>query len=195
MLHKLEKRVRQDIRLHNPFMKGEKILVFDNQTKESYLTLYLLKRITKGLDLDIKVKQQKDIAVKHWKEYNKIILPLDGDDIIKDFIEHLTFKQIYKLDESRNKIFFLKTILDKEVAEAVKKLGYNCKESAKGLDMPEIAACALSASAQSKRASCEHAQEHTAGFGQTVLDKTEKRYPGSKFAFLKSIQFLKNIIK
>lgn len=156
MLYKLEKRVRRDIRLHNPFKKGEKVLVLDNKTKESCLTLYLLKRITNGLNLNIKVKKQKNLAVKQ-NGYAKIILPLDGDDIIENFMNHLTSKQKERQDESKNKIFFLKTILDKEVAEAVKKLGYNCKESIH------------------------------------ELDKTEKRYPGSKFAFLKSIRFLKNI--
>ena len=121
MLSTIEKRVKKDIRLNNLFKKGEKVLVIDDNTKESFLTLYLLKKITKGLDLKIDVK--KDVGDS--EKYDKILLPADADDVAEEFMLKITQnKEKKKVPKT---ILFLKSVLDSEVAECAKELGYECK--------------------------------------------------------------------
>lgn len=156
MISNIEKRVRKDIRLNNPFSKKESVLVIDDSSKESFLTVYLLKKITKGLDLEMDIQKQKDVNASKTAAYDKIVVPADADDNINQFIERIASGN--GAGRGNKKILsILRTVLDKEVSKAAAKLGYESNETA------------------------------------NMLDMLEARYPGSKFATLKSINFLKTM--
>ncbi len=156
MLDSIEKRVRKDIRINNPFSKKERVLVIDDSSKESFLIIYLLKKITKGLELDIDIQKQKDVSALKTARYDKIVIPADADDSINQLIEWIA-KRKGARRENKKRVSILRMILDKEVSEAAAKLGYKSHKTA------------------------------------NMLDMLEARYPGSKFATLKSIDFLKSI--
>lgn len=156
MISDIEKRVRKDIRLNNPFSKKERVLVIDNGSKESFLTVYLLKKITKGLDLDMDIQKQKGVSASKTAKYGKIVVSADADDSINQFIERIANGNGAGR-ENKKILSLLRTVLDKEVSKAAAKLGYDSSETA------------------------------------NMLDLLEARYPGSKFATLKSINFLKII--
>ncbi len=156
MIGNIERRVRKDIRIKNPFSKKERVLVIDNGSKESFLTIYLLKKITKGLELDIQIQKQKNVSASKTAKYDKVVIPADADDSINQFIGRIARGKGAE-KENKKSVFILRTVLDKEASEAAAKLGY---ENHKTVNM---------------------------------LDMLEARYPGSKFATLKSIDFLKRI--
>lgn len=184
MIGNIEKRVRKDIRLNNPFSKKERVLVVDNGSKESFLTVYLLKKITKGLDLDMDIQKQKGVSASKTAKYGKIVVSADADDSINQFIEQIANGNGAGR-ENKKILSILRTVLDKEVSKAAAKLGYNSsnKNSLPGA-IPNLKAGALRSSLLNREFLAKTAN---------MLDLLEARYPGSKFATLKSINFLKII--
>lgn len=163
----VEKRVRKELRTKNPLKKNNKIVIINNNSKESAVSEYLLKKIIKDLPVDITLKKSTklNLSSKTLKKYNKIIIPWSLEDEISEFIESL-FNKTSITKFSKKSIKLLKVLSEEEIAmyAKIKKLEYN---------------------KQIKRKKSKV---------KIMLDNLENRYPGYKFSLLNSTRNINSLL-
>jgi hypothetical protein len=76
----IEKRVRKELRINQLIEKNDKILIIDDDSKESKINMFLLKEIIKGLPVEISIKKMRFILGENIPgNYNKILVPWNAD--------------------------------------------------------------------------------------------------------------------
>lgn len=158
-LEKIEKRARKQLREYIFLNKDDKVLIIDNDSKESATNKYLFGKIIKGFPAKIIVKKfENEKAVQEYvkkEKINRIVIPKNADDLLKEQLENLLMNKKEKKNE--NEIVLLAHVLDSEIEEFAKLLNlkYTKKEKKTNLMIDEF-------------------------------EKLEEKYPGAKFGFLKS---------
>jgi len=164
----IEKRVRKELRTKNPLKKNNKIVIINNASKESAVSEYLLKKIIKGLPVDITIKKSSKLNLpsKTVQKYDKIIIPWSLEDEAAEFLE-LLFNKTPITKFSKKSIKLLKVLSEEEITmyTKIKKLKYN-KQSKKKKSKVKI-----------------------------ILDTLEKKYHGYKFSLLNSTRNIKGILR
>jgi hypothetical protein len=79
VLKNIEKRIRKEVREHGLIEKGDSILLIDDGSAGSALSLYMIKTIFKGMPFEIEVKKRQFSLGKPFKGYKKVIVPWDCD--------------------------------------------------------------------------------------------------------------------
>ncbi|MBN1502565.1 hypothetical protein JW930_03405 [Candidatus Woesearchaeota archaeon] len=87
----IEKRVRKELRLKRLIKKNDQILVLDDGSLNAQTSIYLLKKIIKGLPANIRTKKKKYSVLGGIinSTYNKIIIPWTLDHEIYYYLECL----------------------------------------------------------------------------------------------------------
>ncbi len=124
----IEKRVRKDMRTNQLIKKNDKILILDNESKESVVGRFLLKSIIKDLPVKISISKSKKSNAK----YNKIIVPWSLDDEAEKFLDTI-FSKKKPAKHSKNEIMLLKNLSEEEIETfaKIKRFKYRKKQRSK----------------------------------------------------------------
>ena len=86
----IEKRVRKSLREHDWLKPDDDIIIIDNSTLKAKVVVYLLKSIFKGQPFRFNIKKAEiSSAEKIAKARNKVIIPWNLDDEIKQYLDAL----------------------------------------------------------------------------------------------------------
>jgi len=141
-LAKIEKRARKQLREYEFLNKADKVLIIDNESKESAANKYLFEKIIKGFPAKIIIKKfenKNEITEYVQKEkINRIVIPKNADDLLKEQLENLLMGK--KEEKNDKEIILLAHILDNEIEEFAKilKLEYTNKEKKTNLIIDEF---------------------------------------------------------
>ncbi len=179
----IEKRVKKEIRSRELINEKEKILLLDNNSKESKISECILNiaynnrlNLIKAKVTDFKLgslgKKTKEIIKKN--RIKQVIIPWNLDDEIIYFTENLFNKGDFKFlcHFTQDKILFIKLL--RNVLESECLLFAKCRKF-KLKDRPEK-------------------DKQRRGI-KKMLDKINKKHAETKFSLLKSIDSLNKIIK
>jgi len=111
----LEKRIRKDLAINKVFSPHQSVLVIDDRSVKSKLTIYFLNNISKNIPLKIDFKKTKP-----KKKYDKIVTPNNLDNDIITFLESLltTSKPVF----NKKEVHLLRTVSDEELLLAARLL-------------------------------------------------------------------------
>jgi hypothetical protein len=165
----IQKRARKELRIGKLINKNDKILIIDNGSAESKVSVYLLKAIIKDLPVEITIKKlDYELGENVKGEYNKIIIPWNAD-----------FEGEY----------FLKCIFEKLDMDFLGHFNFKNKTYVKLL-LPCLAK-EVSIFADIKKYKYEIITNKT--YISNMLDTLESEYPEIKFSLLKSSKEIKKI--
>lgn len=159
----IEKRVRKEIRQGNLLSKNDKVLILDDNSERSALTKYLLKSIISDPTISVKIK--KISAYDENKNYNqknkfdKVAIPWVLEDEAKNYIKFFLENKKTKIMHEGDIIKPLIGVLEREAAAFAKIKNIKFKKSEKTKDDIE-----------------------------KMIEKMDKKYPGTKFSILKTIR-------
>jgi|SaaInlStandDraft_4_1057021.scaffolds.fasta_scaffold68808_1 hypothetical protein len=160
----IEKRVRKEIRTNKLIEKKDRILIIDNNSPESVVSKYLLKKIIKDLPVKIEVKKiDFEIGMNIEGKYDKIIVPWCIDKEDEYFLNCITnnIKQIYLGNyelKTKKYVKLLLPLLYSEIVTYAKFKKFKFLEKDNQSDVGNM------------------------------IDSLEKEYPEIKFSLLKSIK-------
>ncbi len=164
----IEKRVRREVRLSRIFSKNDRILVLNDGSKEYKIGRLLLKSIIKDLPVEISEKKGVfDINKLGKSKEDRIIVPWSLDKEINLYLRNMfEGKKQEKLGHIVEKKYvkLLRNVMDSELKVFAEINKIIIKDESKTKD--EI---------------------------KEMLEDIEKKYPGSKFSLLKSIDFMEKL--
>jgi len=157
-LEVIEKRVRKELRLKELIKKDDSLLIIDDESCDAKNLIFLIKKIIKGMPVNIKVKKGKYLPDKKISFKGKVIVPWSLDDEVSLFLKYFfENKPIKYIDHYGNIIKPFIVVLDEESKLFAGFMKFKFKEKRKD-SIKEF------------------------------LDKMEKKYPGTKFSIRKSIR-------
>ncbi len=109
----VERRVKKSVRQDHPFVKNERVLVVDDGSLKAGVMQALLSLCLGGLPLRVTQKrgEVESLTPEDMTDFDKVLLPLDGDDVASGFLGWLL-----KGEETQQiGIPFLSCLLDEEV--------------------------------------------------------------------------------
>lgn len=169
----IEKRIRKNARLNRAFSAGDRILITDNNSKESEMNKYLVPRVIKDLPAKIfacKTKKANYFNNKKLNAFikkhkiNKVVLPTKLDqeccDFLDAYFQNKRFNGIgYKIKKGNTEyVKLLRNITEEECRHFAKQKKLKYKENKKGKNQTNI-----------------------------FLQELSKKHPEIKFSLLKSM--------
>lgn len=166
-LEVIEKRVRKFTRTNKIFKSNQKILILNDSSKEFYVSDYLVKSITKSLNVKIsyqKIKSRFNFKInKKHLSCNLIILPWNLEDEADEFLSRFIKPNFKFKSYPKKQTKLLKNLLDNEIKifADLKHFRYNKKTNKTNRPLVKF------------------------------LDNMEKSHQETKFSLLKTIEYLK----
>lgn len=165
-VHIIEKKVRKEIRINKLFKKNEKVLFLLDGSEKAEVLKYLIKKIIKNPAIKFSYKKIKIFYIEEEydknNEYDKILVPWCIENEIEYYLSGIfTFKDQSKLLHGKI-IKPLIGISRKDINNFAKIKKLQFKKSQ--ILYPDI---------------------------EKMIDKLEKRYPGTKSSILKTIKEIK----
>ena len=111
----LTARIKRETKLHSPFKKDEKVLVFGR------LAEVFLEKAMPNLPLKITLTNKEYDRIKDLSKYDKIVVPITADDEAELFYSEITKRKV-NLKENKKIVKLFRTILNDELIKAAKIL-------------------------------------------------------------------------
>lgn len=161
----IEKRIRKEIRIHDLIQKNDKILILDDNSIKSKTNIFFLEGLIKDPTIKVDIKKIKNFKInKNYdtkKKYTKIVFPWTLDDEITIYLKSF-------FEDFKTEFLHTKKIIKPLIGVTYDELSnYSKIKNIKGATSKPIA----------KDISL-------------MIERLEKRYPGTKFGVLKTIRKL-----
>ncbi|AJF61308.1 hypothetical protein QT06_C0001G0468 [archaeon GW2011_AR15] len=158
----IEKRVRKEVRTAGLIEKNDKILVIDDGSASGKVSGYLLKKIIKGMPVQIEIKQKEfEPGMEIKGDYNKVVVPWNAD-----------------LEDE----YFLSCVMQNREAEFLGHYTTSSKTYVKLL-LPVLSS---EAEQLAKIRNFSYTEKKDKSPIREMMDKLEEEYPEAKFSLLKS---------
>ena len=161
----VEKRVRKEIRINQLYQRNDKILIIDDDSYKSAINKYILKKIIQDPTIKFGIKKVRSfnetVDYDKEKKYSKIAIPWVLDNEITSYLK------------SRFEDKKIETLHSKKT---IKPLVAITKEEAKTF---------------ANIRKLKYVKKDKKDDAEDMIDRFDKKYPGTKFGILKTIRALK----